>query len=123
MCDAIQDLISVINSTLEHNCTSLSNCEGLLCELEAYGEVYFFEVLYLACGDQPMVEWVLENYQMRTISVEILDQGAIVPHPFFVAGTDLVIDWEVIFSQYSVEVQVKRCDYTIPHLKLLFLVL
>ncbi len=104
-CQSLQSITNTsVDSTLVRNCTVLPNCEGLICELDVLGDVYYFEVIVLACESPPMVEWVLKNDQMQSIFVEDLSQGSSGPQP--VGHTSLMIDWEVFVHEYSLDIQV-----------------
>lgn len=106
-CQSLQDLAALVESPVEHDCNNNSRCDGVRCELDIFGEIFFVEVVVLSCA-QPVAMEVLvevreEDNTFRPLSTFIYDQdleGVLV-----IEGVEINIDGTIIHNEYSIEVE------------------
>ena len=104
MCDSLEEFASLIQSPFEHDCSTNSNCSGIRCELDIFGNVFFIDANVLPCMVPPAIEVLIENAQHEIISATVFNRTE--EKAIMVAGTSLPLDAVIIHRSYSMDIQV-----------------
>ena len=113
-CQSLQDLASVIQSPIEHDCYNTSTCDGIRCELDVFGAVYYVEIVVLSCAEPTAFEVLVEDDAFQPLSVSIFNKTS--QEIITVDGVDIVIDSTIIHHEYSVEIEVSRNTHACPRI-------
>ena len=104
MCDSLADLAQrATHPSIEPECSTNERCDGVLCELDIFGTVYYLEIIVLPCQNALalLVEdssggvlhtSVFNRTETRSLSIGILS-----------LPTEVVIDPR----EYSMDIQVQ----------------
>ena len=103
-CESLRDLASVIQSPIEHDCYNTSNCDGIRCELDIFGAVYYVEIVVLFCAKPTAIEVLVEDESFQPLSESIFNETS--QQVIMVAGVNVVIDATIIHHEYSIEIEV-----------------
>ena len=106
MCDALGHLAEqATHPGVEPECSTNDLCNGVLCELNIIGAVYYLEIIVLPC--QNAVSLLVEDSSRRVLHMSVFNQTATRPIPigFLTLQTQVIL----VPHNYSMEVQV-RCN-------------
>ena len=90
MCESLEDLADIIHSPVEHDCSTTSDCDGVRCELDVFGNVFFVEAIILPCTDPPAAEVVVQNSLGQNLFVGIFNRSG--QRDIVILGTRITVD-------------------------------
>ena len=105
MCSSLTDLASKSGGTLlEPECHTNERCDGIVCELDIFGNVFYIESIILPCDYA--VDVVIEDSsgQPTFMSVYNRTEAHVIDLGFF--STNLFV--EIIRHNYSMEISVSE---------------
>ena len=104
-CESLDNVASSIESPLEHDCQRDANCDGVRCEMDLFGRVFYIELLIDPCQDPPAVDWVIFNSDMEAIYEVTFDESG--TGQFTVRGQPLPLEQIIVHHNYSMEIEVQ----------------
>ena len=106
MCESLEDLADIIHSPFEHDCSTTSNCDGVRCKLDVFGNVFFVEAIILPCTNPPAAEVVVQNSLGQNLFVGIFNRSG--QRAIVILGTQITVDAIIVHRNYSMDVEVGR---------------
>ena len=106
MCESLEDLADIIHSPFEHDCSTTSKCDGVRCELDVFGNMFFVEAIILPCTNPPAAEVVVQNSLGQNLFVGIFNRSG--QRDIVILGTRITVDVIVVHRDYSMDVEVGR---------------
>ena len=106
MCESLEDLADIIHSPFEHNCSTTSDCDGVRCELDVFGNVFFIEAIALPCNNPPAAEVIVQNSQRQNIFGAIFNTSG--QRDVVILGFRITVDVIVVHRDYSVDIEVNE---------------
>ena len=104
MCESLEDFASIIQSPFEHDCVTNSDCNGIRCELDIFGNVFFIDAIVLPCIVPPAIEVLVENSQREILSAVVFNRTD--EKTIMILGTSLPLDVIIVHHEYSMDIQV-----------------
>ena len=111
-CESLHDLASIIHSPLEHDCVVLnssSHCDGVRCELDYVGTVYYLELIVLSCEDPPAVEFAIEDSDLNPLYEAVFNKTGTTN--FNVANPPVIFNGTLVQYNHSIDVEVSCYVY------------
>ena len=103
MCSSLEDLAVRSGGTLlEPECRTNQQCNGVICEIDAFGDVYYIENIILPCDYA--VDVVIEDSSGQPTFVAVFNRTE--SHPIVVGSLNLILNVEIIRHSYSMEISV-----------------
>ena len=106
MCESLEDLADIIHSPFEHDCSTTPNCDGVHCELDVFGNVFFIEAIALSCTNPPAAEVIVQNSLGQNLFVGIFNRSE--QRDIVILGTRITVDVIVVHRDYSVDIEVSE---------------
>ena len=110
-CQSLEDLASVIQSPIAHDCYNTSECDGIRCELDVFGTVYYVEIVVLFCAEPTAFEVLVENAAFQPLAEAIFNKTS--QEVIIVEGVNIIVNATIIHHEYSVEIEVSS-DMQVP---------
>ena len=103
MCSSLQDLAAKAGGTeIEPECRTNNQCNGVICELDIIGSVYYIESIILPC--QYAVDVVVRDSQRQAIFMSVYNRTETHSISIGILTTSLYV--EIVRHAYSMEVSV-----------------
>ena len=105
MCDSLRDLADqATHPGIQPECSTNELCDGVRCEFDIFGAVYYLEIIVLPC--QNAVSLLVEDSSRQVLHISVFNQTATRPIPigFLTLQTEVFI----VPHDYSMEVQVAK---------------
>ena len=93
-----------MGSPFEHDCVTNSDCSGIRCELDIFGNVFFIDAIVLPCIAPPAIEVLVENSQREILSAVVFNRTD--EKTITILGTSLPLDVIIVHREYSMDIQV-----------------
>ena len=103
MCTSLQDLADKAGGTaIEPSCQTNDQCDGVICELDIFGSVYYLESIILPC--QYAVDVVVRDSQRQALFTSLYNRTETHTINLGIISTSLYV--EIVPHLYSMEVSV-----------------
>ena len=103
MCSSLQDLASRAGGTLiEPECHTNNRCDGMVCEIDVFGNIFFIETIILPCIYA--VDVVIEDEQGQPTFMTVYNQTDTHVIDLGIFSTNLYV--VIIRHAYSMEISV-----------------
>ena len=112
MCQSLQDLaaqavqVGGTNFNIEPECQTNQECNGVVCELDIFGSVFYLETIILPCDYA--VDVVVRDSERQAIFMSVYNRTEIHMISIGIFTTSLYV--EIVPHPYSMEVSVSDID-------------
>ena len=89
---------------VEHDCTANTDCDGMICELDVFGTVYYLETLLLSCEEPPAVDVVVEDDEHKALFASQFNRTG--TYELVISGFRLPLSVVIEHHDYSMDVEV-----------------
>ena len=105
-CDSLTGLAQVAtHPVLEPECSTNEACDGIRCEVDIFGTVYYFEIVIRSCSES--VGLLVEDSNFNVLNMAEFNQSE--TRPIQVGSLTLQVEVVIVKYPYSMEIQVQLC--------------
>ena len=108
MCQSLEDLAVKAGGTdIEPSCETNTDCDGIVCELDLFGSVYYIENIILPCDYA--VDVVVRDSDRRPIFMSVYNRTE--THTITIGFISTSLYVEIVRRPYSMEVSVSDSKF------------